>query len=128
MAYKIFYGTGDMFEGEFGDTMNWIIYYGDKSTFTSVDGGPQEAPGTDVQIIVQRNRDPAERNYLVWEHDYYRWDHENEIWLGVDLFGLWDYLFNSVGAKIVKAGRSIDSDVYDDIVSLAKSNELIFLG
>lgn len=104
---------------------DWIIYYGDETTFSSDDGSPSDAPGINVQIIVQRNRDPREKNYLVWQSDYYRWDAENKIWLGVDLFGLWDYLFNSIGNKAVKSGRAIDSDIFDELVKLAKGNELI---
>ena len=107
---------------------DWIIYYGDKTTFSSDDGEPQDAPGTNVQIIVQRHRDKREHNGLVWKSGYYKWDYENRVWLDCDLFGVWDYLLNSPGNKTVLAGRTIDADVFEEITRLAKGNGLIPLG
>jgi len=95
--------------------MHWKIYYNDRSTFSSLDGDPEDAPTRGVQVIAQD--DPR----LVWvtqaKSDYYIWDDRGDgprFW-GVDLFGLWEYLFTKPGKKIALAGMTIGSFDYDEI-------------
>jgi len=91
---------------------NWKIFYGDRSTFSCEDGAPRDAPTLNVQVIVQEDPD------LVWatqaKEDYYTWEDRGQgpRWWGVDLFGLWEYLFLSQGEKVVLAGRTLESADY----------------
>lgn len=95
--------------------MNWAIFYGDGSRFDCKMGQPKDAPCQNVQVIVQDDPD------LVWvsqaKSDYYIWDDRGTgpRWFGVDLFGLWEYLFGEPGAKVVKAGRTLPSLDYETV-------------
>ena len=86
----------------------WCIYYGDNSTFSSVDGTVVNAPARNVQAIVQ------DHPQVGWEvttgKDYYVWTHAG--WWGVDLFGLWDYLVE-LGWKKVLFGRTLTTEEYN---------------
>ena len=51
--------------------MDWKVYYGDGSTFSSDDGEPREAPPHGVQVIVERVGERTMQHSL---GDYYGWD------------------------------------------------------
>lgn len=95
--------------------MHWAIFYGDGSRFDCTMGQPKDAPGMDVQVIVQEDPD------RVWisqaKADYYVWDDRGSgsRWWGVDQFGLWEYLFFAPGNKVVKAGKTRASLDYQRI-------------
>ena len=84
--------------------MHWYIYYADQEPWQ---GAVEEAPERGVQAIVQEDPD------LGWHAlsccDYYIWI--GDRWLGVDVFGLWDYLA-SPGWKRVLFGRTIRNEEY----------------
>ena len=65
--------------------LKWRIYYGDGSTWESLDGKP---PIRDVQVIVQSHPDVGW--HTMCKYDYYVW--WNERWQGVDEIGLYDLL------------------------------------
>lgn len=94
--------------------MEWKVYYGDGSTFSSRDGTPQRAPGLDVQMIVVSSHDHGWRSVT---GDYYVWDYRGgkTRWWGVDLFGLWEYLFTQSGYKCVLAGKMTSNKQFDKI-------------
>jgi hypothetical protein len=108
--------------------VRWRIYYGDGSTFDSGQGEPADAPSLNVQAIVQRDPSPHGVGRFVIHGggqrpnrvplDYYCWDAERGIWLGCDLFGLWDYL-SRPGWKRVLFGRTITDDAYQKIITTA---------
>lgn len=94
----------------------WKIFYGDGSTFSCEDGTPARAPCLNVQVIIQD--DPR----VVWKPivgaDYYVFealDDKEAQWRGVDLFGLWEYLFSYPGYKIAKAGKTLHQIDYNEI-------------
>ena len=91
---------------------DWVVYYGDGSTYSSEDGS--SPPARDVQVIVQRH--PEVGVELVTASDYYVW--RNGRWWGVDLFGLFDYLTRP-GPKKVLFGRTIETEVYKRIIKRA---------
>jgi hypothetical protein len=95
--------------------MEWEIYYGDGSTFSNEDGGPQDAPTRNVQVIVQD--DPDVSWVMLTTHDYYVW--RKDRWFGVDKFGLWDYLASD-GWKKVLFGRTLTNAEYKAIYERAK--------
>jgi hypothetical protein len=107
--------------------MKWRIYYGDGSTFSSVDGGPSDAPPDNVVCIAYAD-DPKRPDSIgravvnTWDWYIYRKD-VNEWW-GVDLQGLVDQMkhcFDDVGAVV--QGRCVPNDDYNRIVSTAKTDE-----
>lgn len=93
--------------------MEWQIFYGDGTTFSDEDGGPEEAPARDVQVIVQDCKQHISE--LVTGGDYYIWEGR---WRAVDLFGLYDYLIEP-GWKVVLFGRMISQDEYSELVHRA---------
>lgn len=96
--------------------MKWKIYYSDNTTFCDEDGSPFDAPSRKVQIIAQEHKDVGK--FLLGKNDYYWWD---SGWSGGDIFGLFDYLLDS-GPKKVIFGRTVDSDLYNDIGKTALSD------
>ncbi len=94
--------------------LTWRVYYGDGTSFDSSDGRPAEAPGRNVQVIVM----PDERTgrYLQCMHDFYVW---RGRWVGVDQYGLWDYLADPGWARVL-FGRTIEHDTFSRIYQDAK--------
>ena len=95
--------------------LKWKIYYGDGSVFS---GNPEDAPERDVQVIVQEDSEVGWTTIHVRDFYVWKWDQ----WLGVDLFGLWDYLA-SPGWKRVLFGRTMKRSEYNDIYKQAKSDK-----
>jgi len=105
-------------------SVDWRIYYGDGSTYDS-SGSPFDAPALDVQAIIIRVNDPA-NSYgrgLVARFDYYWWVPESQEWFGGDLFGLFDYLTNTLGPKRVLFGRTIGNAEHQDIITRALADK-----
>ena len=87
--------------------MSCKIFYGDNSSYEGDD-----PPARDVQIILQEDRDGP---YFQSGSDYYVWLEDH--WLGVDLFGLFDFLIES---GLVLFGRTITNMEYLAILEKAK--------
>lgn len=94
--------------------MNWRIYYGDGSTFSSDDGAWEDAPGWDVQVILFRDR------VTTWQMrhqgDFFRLDDDGAV-VGMDVTGLLDWVVNELG---IKAGRMLSRDKFDIVYQQAK--------
>jgi hypothetical protein len=93
----------------------WKIYYGDGSTFDSTEGDPEDAPATDIQIIIQFSED-GERDRQSGSDYYVRRDGR---WQGVDIFGLFDYLMSE---SRVKFGRYLSNRAFRRISDHANSD------
>lgn len=99
------------------------IYYGDGSTY---DGAVEHAPALNVQAIVQEDPHPhGTGRYVIHGGgqrpnrvplDYYWWD--DAMWVGGDLFGLFDYL-QRPGWKKVLFGRTLPDAAYQAIITAA---------
>lgn len=89
MIYRIYYSPEDWIDGE----------------------GPgvcgEQARG--VQAILQYH--PSIGHHVQSQHDYYIW--RDDRWMGVDIFGLFDYLLDS---GIVLFGRTLLSDDYHKVM------------
>lgn len=101
-----------------GSRVDWIIFYGDGSTFSSDDGKPCDAPPLNVQVLIQENANGkwvfyTKDNYYVWG-----WRSKNE-WVAVDQAGREDYDFHHTGCKNVLFGRWIDDISYEKIYKKA---------
>jgi len=95
--------------------MHWAIFYADGTRFDNRQGDPEDAPCLGVQVIAQEDE---QHGWITQtKADYYIWDDRGSgpRWWGVDLFGLWEYLFISPGSKVVKAGRTLTSLDYNAI-------------
>lgn len=88
--------------------MGWKIYYEGGGTFDSENGNLKDAPARGVQVIVMG--DPDVGWWMQEGSDYYIW--QADRWVGVDLFGLFDFLIES---GIVKFGRTITTAEYMEI-------------
>ncbi len=94
--------------------MDWKIWYGNGTTFSSEKGMSNDAPTTNVQAVVVRDTDTSGSNvghFVLQRRDYY-W-HESDEWYCGDIFGLFDFLMRS---GLVKFGRSIPNSEYRQIM------------
>ena len=72
--------------------LEWKILYGNKKTFSNLDGEPWEAPRENVQVVVRRSSkdrgrwvtEPSNEGFWIWKKDR---------WYGVDAAGLWGYRY-----------------------------------
>ena len=95
----------------------WRIFYGDGTTFDSDTGGPEDAPCTNVQIIVEPHPDVGRR---MWQKCDYYW-YDRAFWWGGDIVGYLDYLM-CPGWKTVKFGRAMHTKDFDHIYRRAKND------
>jgi len=98
--------------------VDWRIYYGDGSTFSSEDGAPDDAPALDIQAIAVAQE--YERGYVVKGFDYY-WYEDGE-WYGGEIFGLFDYLIRSGKAKFA---RTIPTETFRKVIKRATDDPLL---
>jgi hypothetical protein len=98
--------------------MQWKIWYDNGATFTSEDGGPQEAPRRGVQLVSVA--DPTFGRVICRDNDFYIWKEYDDrpSWQGVDHAGLYDYLFEP-GWKCVLFGRTIGNQEFRSLVTKA---------
>jgi len=97
--------------------IDWRIYYGDGSTFSSEDGAAEDAPPGGVICVAWYDEDHRRR--LAHGSDYYIFDAGR--WSGVDASGFWQHL-GEPGAKIVKLGRMIGDLKFRDVMSKAMND------
>lgn len=90
----------------------WEIFYGDGSMFSDEDGSPEDAPTRNVQCIVCA--DSLHGWVIVSREDFFVWWPEHGEWMGVDKFGLYDYLIEG-GRRVVKFGRTLPTADFQKI-------------
>lgn len=98
--------------------IDWIIFYGDGSEFTSTDGPPEEAPGLNVQLIAQADEEVG-RVLVTSDPGLYWW--EDGLWCGCNDrmgIGFWDYLARP-GLKVTKFGRVLSNSDFQRVLRLA---------
>ena len=98
----------------------WKIYYGDCSTFSDQDGRPEDAPVTNVQVIIQPHIESG--HYTQVQRDYYVYWPDDERWVGVDLAGVMDFLAER---GLLAWGDEVDSAV---VIQRAVNTGLVKLG
>lgn len=104
--------------------MPWKIFYFDGSTFSNLDGAPQDAPGLGVLAIKQVD---GVLGYEILHGDgprvidWYWW--EDRAWVSGDMAGLVQYLA-SPGWKKVLAGRSVHNDTFRAVMSAVINDPL----
>jgi len=96
--------------------VKWRVYYDDGHTFDDRQGKACDAPGVGVICVVQR--DPGTGRAILTGYDYYVC--LGDDWLGVDLFGLLDYVLNHLERiRGVIAGRAVMNDIYAAVMRRA---------
>lgn len=94
----------------------WKIFYSDGSTFSSVEGSPEEAPS--MGFICALGYDESGNRYIMHGWDHYCWDIDSQQWWGMDIVGLFDRLTqNKVFAY--KMGRTITKKDFQSLMQAA---------
>jgi hypothetical protein len=93
---------------------NWTIIFHDFSTFSSDEGGPDQAPGKGVLAIVIKDETVGYRvmhgGGPHFGHGFYWW--EQDRWFVGDQRGVIQYL-NEPGWKVVRLGRTVLKSEWD---------------
>lgn len=97
--------------------IKWRIYYSDGSVFDNSMGAPEDAPGRDIQVIGEADESvgwttQTKADFYVFDVPFFGG------WMGVDHFGLFDYL-SRPGLKIVKFGRMLTHAEYSSVLQRA---------
>jgi len=90
----------------------WRIYHGPEDWAEGAGHGPTGDQARGVQAILQHH--PAVGWHIASGSDYYVW--RDGRWLGVDLFGLYDYLLDT---GLVLFGRTLLRDDYHAVIDAA---------
>ncbi len=93
--------------------MRWKIFYVDGSTFSHIDGKPEDAPGGAVVAVAQE--DDVVGVMIHHGSDFYVFDKQYGGWYGLDVFGLTQYLMRS-GLKIIKLAEVMNTKAYRALV------------
>lgn len=101
--------------------MDWRIYYGDGTTFSSDEGTVGDSPPFNVQAVVQA--DPDIGRQALSGFDWYI--RKEGRWYGVlDVPSLLDQVVHDLGMiSGVRMGRTIPSERYKEIMRRAKYDE-----
>lgn len=88
--------------------MDWKIYYGDGSTFSSDQGTPLDAPAWNIQIILEATH--KEGVVRLSGKDYYWFDQDLGQWCAGDFMGVIDYMLRCSSVKVARSMRTCDFD------------------
>lgn len=101
------------------DTIEWRIYYDDGTTFSNLDGSPEEAPP--FGFICAVGYDETNSRYIMHGWDHYCWDVESNQWWGMDTFGLIDRLSRNL-IVAYKQGRTVSKTRFTEIMNLSNDD------
>ena len=102
--------------------LDWRVYYGDGTTYSSQDGEPEDAPPGNVMCVVWYDED--NRRKIAHNAYAYVWD---GFWYGADDAGYWQYMLEP-GVKIVKFGRMNKDGKFRKIMSRADNENPVERG
>lgn len=102
--------------------LDWKIYYSfgeEITTFSSADGGPEDAPGTGVQVIIVIDSDHGWSTQV--SSDYYVWDDKGNgyRWWGADSGGISDYWMKVGQWQKVIRGSQISKNKFNECMAMA---------
>ena len=100
--------------------MKWIIYYGDGSTWSDMDGWPEDSPHFNVQVVVVRDQDVGRR--LIFGHAWYLF--KDDLWFGVDDTAslIIQFLQDADKIRAVRAGMIVSPEAFKKIFDMAKTD------
>lgn len=102
--------------------VQWVIWYADGSSFSNIDGKPEDAPRAEVICIAAYSGDHGR---MIWHAtDYYIWETQwGGEWISVDREGLSDYLDRPGSHKIRLRGRHVPPSVFHAIYNKANTGK-----
>lgn len=101
----------------------WQLWYADGSTFSNLDGGPEDAPATGVQCVAQREESWGKHVVQVQSGgDWYVYDAGDDYWYRSDVDGLHRRLLEKPFKLAVKAGEYLPTMAYNRIVDRARED------
>lgn len=98
----------------------WRIYYSDGSTFSNIEGAPEEANPHGIVCIVQKDPDRGRNIMHGW--DWYYWnDTEGNapMWWGCEIHGLLDRLLHRLSIRALLQGRTVPNNLWSSIMKQA---------
>lgn len=97
----------------------WVIFYGDGSLFSNNDGPTYAAPGRNVAVILQEDKDVGRSILHRW--DWYYWNTKSNRWWGGDVFGILDQFTHDRENILhsLKQGGMVECDIFNNIVKRA---------
>lgn len=98
---------------------SWIIYYSDGSTFSSLDGSWEDAPGWGCQVVLFR--DPIVKYGIRHQGDFYRLDPDGTV-VAMDMVSFLDHVMRVLG--VVKAGSMLSQGEFDKVYQRAVEDRL----
>jgi hypothetical protein len=106
--------------------VEWVIWYDDGSSYSSLDGPKDHVPRRGVEAVAML--DPDTGRAIDWGRDWYWWDGEN--WLSGDQFGVLDFLnqqgvirYDGRAWNFFKEGEWLQApDLYAMLFSLLDNN------
>lgn len=99
--------------------MDWKIYYGDGSSFSSNDGPVWDAPPHNV-VAVRHKTENGSQTLNTWDWYIYRSD---VGWWGVDMMGMVDQVMHFANlVHGVKQGRCVPDEQFQEIMRTARSD------
>lgn len=102
--------------------IHWVVWYADATTFTNLDGEPDEAPRDDVLCIAAYSQ---EHGRMIWHaEDFYIWETQwpPGEWISVDGDGLSDYLDRPGNYKVRLRGRHVPPRVFWHVYAMANDD------
>lgn len=99
--------------------IRWRVYYIDGSSFSHLDGEPQDAPGGGVAAVAQE--DEIVGVVIHQQNDFYCFAEQYGGWYGLDVFGLTQHLMRP-GLKIVKLGETMTTERHKQLVASLKKD------
>jgi hypothetical protein len=97
--------------------MKWKIFYIDGTSFSNEEGNPEDAPGSGLAAIAQE--DGVVGVAIHYGQDFYCFGEQYKGWVGMDYFGLGQYLAKP-GFKIIKLGEAMDTVGYRELLAKIK--------
>ncbi|NOR90828.1 MAG: hypothetical protein GQ524_11320 [Anaerolineales bacterium] len=94
--------------------MRWKMFYVDGTTFSNKDGKPEDAPGWGVAAVVQEDETVGVIPFSM--KDFYCFAKEFGGWMGLDHYGLCQYLARP-GMKIIKVGDNMPTHKYLELIA-----------
>lgn len=99
--------------------VRWRIYYSDGSTYSSVDGSWDNAPGKGVVAVVTLDPTGVWGRFVRIKHElYYKLDGHDEV-LGSDSLGLIHVHVPEIRGSQIKMGGNVLTDVFQRIIQRA---------
>jgi len=103
--------------------LSWRIWYDDLSSYSSLDGSPQDAPAFGVICIVQPDDETGRTILHRWDFYYFVPDEaEGGQWWGGDREGVFDRLFHNLPVVALKLGRMVSDQKYRKILADAAAD------